>query len=44
MASHEKNAREKGDIFSGMKDYANAAAESGNPNGKVIDLLLPIPV
>lgn len=44
MASHEKNAREKGDIFSGMKDYANAAAESGNPNGKVIDLLLPIVV
>ncbi len=44
MATHEKNAKDKGDIFSGMKDYANAAAESGNPNGKVIDLLLPIVV
>lgn len=42
MATHEKNAKEKGDIFSGMEDYANAAAESGNPNGKVIDLILPI--
>ena len=31
-------------IFSGMKDYANAAAENSNPNGKVIDLLLPIAV
>ncbi len=44
MAAHEKNAKEKGDIFSGMKDYANAAAENSNPNGKVIDLLLPIAV
>lgn len=44
MATHEKNAKEKGDIFSGMKDYANAAAENSNPNGKVIDLLLPIAV
>ncbi len=44
MASYEKNAKEKGDIFSGMKDYANVAAETGNSNGKVIDLLLPIAV
>lgn len=44
MATHEKNAREKGDIFSGMKDYANTAAENGNPNGKIIDLILPIAV
>jgi Na+/H+ antiporter NhaC len=44
MATHEKNAKEKGDIFSGMNDYANAAAENSNPNGKVIDLLLPIAV
>ncbi len=44
MATHEKNAREKGDIFSGMKDYANVANENSNPNGKVIDLLLPIAV
>ncbi|MCI9390512.1 MAG: Na+/H+ antiporter NhaC family protein [Lachnospiraceae bacterium] len=42
MATHEKNAREKGDIFSGMEDYAAAAAESSNPNGKVLDLVLPI--
>lgn len=44
MATHEKNAREKGDIFSGMKDYANTAAENSNPNGKIIDLILPIAV
>lgn len=44
MAIHEKNAKEKGDIFSGMKDYANTAAENGNPNGKIIDLILPIAV
>ena len=44
MAAHEKNAKEKGDIFSGMNDYANAAAENSNPNGKVIDLILPIAV
>lgn len=44
MVSHEKNAREKGDIFSGMKDYANTVNENSNPNGKVIDLLLPIAI
>lgn len=44
MATHEKNAKEKGDIFSGMEDYANAVNENSNPNGKVIDLLLPIAV
>lgn len=44
MATHEKNAKEKGDIFSGMKDYANTAAENGNPDGKIIDLILPIAV
>ncbi len=44
MATHERNAKEKGDIFSGMKDYANTAAENGNPNGKIIDLILPIAV
>lgn len=42
MATHEKNAKEKGDIFSGMEDYAAAAAESSNPDGKVMDLVLPI--
>lgn len=44
MAAHERNAKEKGDIFSGMEDYANAVNENSNPNGKVIDLLLPIAV
>lgn len=44
MATHEKNAKEKGDIFSGMEDYANAVNENSNPNGKVIDLLLPIAI
>ncbi len=42
MAKHERNAKEKGDIFSGMKSMAEAADESANPKGKVIDLVLPI--
>ncbi len=44
MAKHERNAREKGDIFSGMKNVAEAADEGSNPNGKVLDLILPIAV
>mgnify|MGYP002671881562 CR=1 FL=1 len=44
MAKHEKNAAEKGDIFSGMKEMADAALEKENPKGKVIDLVLPIAV
>ena len=44
MAKHEKNAAEKGDIFSGMKKMAEAASEKENPKGKVIDLVLPITV
>ena len=44
MAKHEKNAKENGDIFSGMNAYAEAVAENSNPDGKVIDLLLPIVV
>lgn len=44
MAIHEKNAREKGDIFSGMKNLADTAEESSNANGKVLDLVLPIAV
>ncbi len=43
MAKHEKNALEKGDIFSGMKAYADSMTET-NPKGKVIDLVLPIVV
>ena len=42
MAKHENNAREKGDIFSGMKAYADAADEKSNPKGRVPDLVLPI--
>ena len=44
MARHERNAREKGDIFSGMKNAAEAANETANPKGKVLDLILPIAV
>lgn len=42
MAKHERNAREKGDIFSGMKGLAATANEAGNPKGKVMDLVFPI--
>ena len=41
MARHEKNAREKGDVFSGVKAMADAAGETANPKGKVLDLVLP---
>ena len=44
MALHEKNAREKGDIFSGMKDMAETASEGANSNGTVLDLVFPIAV
>ena len=42
MAKHEKNAKEKGDIFSGMQAMSNTANETANPKGKVLDLVLPI--
>ena len=41
MAKHERNA-EKGDIFSGLQTYADAASEKANPRGRVPDLILPI--
>jgi len=44
MARHEKNARENGDIFSGMKDLSAAANAQANENGRVLDLVLPIAV
>jgi Na+/H+ antiporter NhaC len=44
MAKHERNAREKGDIFSGMRNSANAVNEDSNPNGRVMDLVLPITI
>ncbi len=42
MGKHERNAREKGDIFSGIKAYAEGADEGANPRARVIDLALPI--
>ena len=44
MALHEKNAKDKGDILSGMKGVAGIASEDANPKGKVVDLVLPIVV
>lgn len=44
MALHEKNAKNKDDIFSGMKGVAGIANEDANPKGKVVDLVLPIVV
>ena len=44
MAKHERNAREKGDVFSGVKAMADAVGETANPRGKVLDLVLPIVV
>ena len=44
MARHEKNAREKGDIFSGMRSMADQSVQTGNPKGKVADLIIPIVV
>jgi tetracycline resistance efflux pump len=43
MARHERNA-ENGDIFSGLRAYADAAGAEDNPKGKVLDLVLPIAV
>ena len=42
MAFYETNAKEKGDIFSGMKQLAEMKNEKDNPKGKVIDLVFPI--
>ncbi len=44
MAVFERNAEEKGDLFSGSNPYANASDESFNPRGRVIDLVLPIAI
>ncbi len=44
MARHEKNARENGDIFSGMKGLSESLGEEANPRGIVLDLLLPVAV
>ena len=42
MARHEKNAIEKGDLFSGKNVYAAAEEEKGEEKGKVLYLLLPV--
>ena len=44
MGRHERIAREKGDIFGGMKQAAATADEGANPRGIVLDLILPIVV
>ncbi len=44
MAAHERNAKEKGDIFSGKKLAGEVAEASSNAKGRVIDLVLPIAV
>jgi len=45
MATHEKNAVEKGDLFtSGQKEFIDSVAEDqkANPKGRVWDLIVPI--
>lgn len=42
MAIHEKNAREKGDLFTSGSEHAAVDGGSENRNGKVIDLVVPI--
>lgn len=43
MALHEKNAQERNDLYTtAARPYANAAVTDVSPNGKVIDLILPV--
>ena len=42
MALHERNAEEKGDLFTTLDETAKTADEDANPKGKVIDLILPV--
>ena len=44
MKLHEKNAEEKGDIFTTLEETATVAEEKANQKGKVIDLVLPVVV
>ena len=44
MAKYEKNAIEKGDLFSGSNPYANAADDAPEDKGTVLDLVLPVVV
>ena len=42
MKLHEKNAEEKGDIFTTLGETSAVAEEKANEKGKVIDLVLPV--
>ena len=44
MKLHEKNAIEKGDLFTTGEEAEKVEAEEFNPKGKVIDLILPVVV
>ena len=44
MARHERNAIEKGDLFSGPNPYAGTSDETDESKGIVLDLVLPIVV
>ncbi len=44
MAVHEKNAKEKGDIFSGVKHMGEQLSDTANSKGIVFDLIFPIVV
>ena len=44
MAKYEKNAIEKGDLFSGSNPYAGAEDDSPEDKGTVLDLVLPVVV
>ncbi len=44
MAAYEKNAIEKGDLFSGSNPYAGAQDDAPEDKGRVLDLVLPVAV
>ncbi len=44
MAKYEKNAIEKGDLFSGSNPYAGAEDDAPKDKGRVLDLVLPVVV
>ncbi|MBQ8095123.1 MAG: Na+/H+ antiporter NhaC family protein [Clostridia bacterium] len=44
MAVHERTAKEKGDLFSGVKNMSDSMSDTMNPKGIVLDLVLPIVV
>jgi len=44
MAIHEKNALEKGDLFTSGTEHEAIETEQGSAKGKVMDLIIPIAV